>query len=76
MLEKTHFEEVSIEKLRWRCNPDDLNMETTDDLTAVRGYTWSGKGCQSHQTRSGHKKFRIQYIRDRGFRDRQSHLRV
>ncbi len=34
MLEKTHFEEVSIEKLRWRCNPDDLNMETTDDLTA------------------------------------------
>ncbi len=32
MIKKTEFEEVTVEKLRWRCDPDSLGFETTDDI--------------------------------------------
>jgi len=32
MSKKTNFEEVPLEKLRWRCDPKDLKFTTTDDV--------------------------------------------
>jgi len=32
LLVHTHFEEVPVEKLRWRCDPENLNLTTTDEV--------------------------------------------
>ncbi|MCJ7578094.1 MAG: AAA family ATPase, partial [candidate division Zixibacteria bacterium] len=32
MSKRTNFEEVPVEKLRWRCDPENLNFTTTDEV--------------------------------------------
>ncbi len=37
MNQKIHFEEVPVDKLRWRCNPDSLNFKTTKECEYSEG---------------------------------------
>ncbi|MBI4639872.1 MAG: AAA family ATPase [Candidatus Tectomicrobia bacterium] len=47
MKQKLNFPEVPIEKLRWRCQPDELNFTTTDDVLACEGIIGQDKAIKA-----------------------------